>query len=197
MPRKRKDDWNETLAAGSPKYLTDEQLSAVLRAADEDRDTRFGLLVWTLALTGCRLSEALKLGWNDAMINGKGPVIRLRTLKRRRPEYRFIPVPDDLMNRWNRVRLQSDDPRPFPFPRQWAYERVREIMKRAGVSRDRCHPHVLRHTYAVRAVQRGVPMLALQRLLGHASPQTTAIYYRIIPDDLREWTDRLWNGDHG
>lgn len=41
---------------------------------------------------------------------------------------------------------------------------------------QRCAPHALRHTFASQAVAKEMPTDVLQRLLGHASLQTTSIY---------------------
>ena len=45
--------------------------------------------------------------------------------------------------------------------------------------------HALRHTYATRAIERGVPPKVLQKLLGHASLQTTMDTYVHVTDDFR------------
>jgi site-specific recombinase XerD len=46
------------------------------------------------------------------------------------------------------------------------------------------HPHAFRHAYATRLTRAGVGVLALQRLLGHARPDTTAKYVNLDLADL-------------
>ena len=45
-------------------------------------------------------------------------------------------------------------------------------------------PHVLRHTFAVTAVQKGISLPALQRLLGHDHLATTEIYLNLSPEEV-------------
>jgi integrase/recombinase XerD len=52
-------------------------------------------------------------------------------------------------------------------------------------------PHVLRHTFAVTAVQRGISLPALQRLLGHDRLTTTEIYLNLFPEEVvREFREK-------
>jgi site-specific recombinase XerD len=51
-----------------------------------------------------------------------------------------------------------------------------------GIHQYRKSPHVLRHTFSVTAVQKGISLPALQRLLGHDHLATTEIYLNLSPD---------------
>jgi integrase/recombinase XerD len=67
---------------------------------------------------------------------------------------------------------------------------VKRVANRAHISRP-VTPHVLRHTFAVMAVQKGISLPALQRLLGHDRLTTTEIYLNLSPEDVvREFRDK-------
>ncbi len=74
--------------------------------------------------------------------------------------------------------------------RRTAQKIVRRVAQRAGLRRP-VSPHVLRHTWTVAALQRGVPVWAVQQLLGHAHLATTEIYARgLAPEDaLQAWRE--------
>ena len=46
--------------------------------------------------------------------------------------------------------------------------------------------HVLRHTFASHFMMNGGNILALKKVLGHSSLQTTMIYAHLSPDHLQE-----------
>ena len=70
-----------------------------------------------------------------------------------------------------------------------------KVCDNAGIRR--ISMHALRHTYATRAIERGVPPKALQRLLGHASIKTTMDRYVHVTDDLLQEAVELFSAKVG
>ncbi len=54
------------------------------------------------------------------------------------------------------------------------YEKIKKLGRQAGIGK--LHPHMLRHTYGTRLYNVEQDLRFVQDQLGHASPNTTAIY---------------------
>ena len=68
---------------------------------------------------------------------------------------------------------------------------LKRVANRARISRN-VSPHVLRHTFAVTAIQKGISPLALQRLLDHDTLMTTEIYLNLSPEHVVEEFQQKW-----
>lgn len=68
---------------------------------------------------------------------------------------------------------------------------MKRVANRAAILRP-VSPHVLRHTFAVTAVQKGISLPTLQRLLGHEYLGTTQIYLNLSPEDVVGEFQRKW-----
>jgi integrase/recombinase XerD len=67
---------------------------------------------------------------------------------------------------------------------------VKRIANRAKIPRN-VTPHVGRHTHAVTALQRGISLASLQRMLGHDNIETTAVYLNISGEEAaREYREK-------
>ena len=66
---------------------------------------------------------------------------------------------------------------------------VRTHAKAAGVT-VRVTPYTLRHGCATHLLQNGADVRHVQKLLGHASVNTTAIYTHVAPEDLRRAVEK-------
>lgn len=58
--------------------------------------------------------------------------------------------------------------------------------RKAGIE-IRCHPHLLRHTFASEFLEDGGTLIELQAQLGHDRLETTAIYSHVSNERLRRW----------
>ena len=61
----------------------------------------------------------------------------------------------------------------------------------AGISRPVC-PHVLRHTFSVAALQKGISLAAIQTILGHDHLSTTQIYLNLSPEHVIDEFRAKW-----
>ena len=66
-----------------------------------------------------------------------------------------------------------------PWAPAGARSQLHQAATRAGVRR-RFAPHQLRHAHAVEMSREGVPLLVIQRRLGHADLAITSVYLRAI-----------------
>ena len=188
----------ELVDARGRKYLTANERTRFLAAVRAHPKPQVQTLARTLALTGCRVSEALAIRACDVDLDAAE--LRIATLKRRTEHWRAVPVPEDLVHALelvHRVRRAQASPRGrsaalWPVTRQAAHRQVAQLMSTAGIAGPQACPRGLRHSYGVAAVQAGVPLTTIAALLGHADVSTTAIYATAIGAEARELVSRLW-----
>ncbi len=176
--------------SGRRRYLCDAELTRFRRALlVADRPTR--AFCQLLAQSGCRISEALAT--TKMHLDADAKRVIFRTLKRRRTVFRAVPVPDNLMHelQWLASDLGDQD-RLWPWARQTGYRKVRAIMEAAKIKGPMAMPKGLRHAYGIRAASQNVPASLIQRWLGHADPETTAIYINAVGREERAFARRLW-----
>lgn len=79
----------------------------------------------------------------------------------------------------------------FSLHEQWfiGVRQVQKILKtvanRAKIIKP-VSPHVLRHTFATTALQKGISLAAVQKILGHNRLATTAIYLNFTDTHIIE-----------
>jgi integrase len=177
---------------GNRKYLNDGERRAFLRAARNDPDALRRAFALTLFYTGCRISEALNL--TAARVDLANRAIVFETLKRRKTGlFRSVPIPDALVELLRQVASRSaPSARVWSFSRASGYRLVKDCMARAGVKGGMASPKGLRHGFAVACLGHKIPLSTLQKWLGHARMETTAIYLEVSGDEERELAKRLW-----
>ncbi len=147
------------------------------------------LIVWTLLDTGLRIGELCSLTSQNVMwqqkalkVSGKGGPFGKMSKKR------IVPLSR---------RLQALLEPYFAVNDKWfvkirmAQNIVKDVANKAKISAP-VSPHVLRHTFATLAIQKGISLAALSKILGHDRLETTAIYLNLTPAHVGEEFHRKW-----
>ncbi len=145
---------------------------AKLRLVKKPR--RIATYIDLMLFTGLRVAEAQAIQPRDY----DAAVGRLRVIGKGK-KLRVVLIPPQFRKRFE-AHLRSLTKTPAPTTRT-----IERYVKKAGHDagiQSECCPHVLRHTFAVCALQAGISLAALQRLLGHSYLATTAIYLNLSPD---------------
>lgn len=179
---------------GRVRWITEAEQRSLLLGLEEAAEQRWHNpdhrdLAFFLVETGCRVSEALGLKWQDYNAeNCLGGQVTLWDTKG--GGHRTIPLTEiaqGVLEGRNALCSPFGDIDYQRFIRDW-----NKVRKDMGLQDDPDFvPHVLRHTFASRLVQRGASLLAVQKLLGHSRIEQTLIYAHLAPSDLKAAVDLL------
>jgi len=176
-------------STGARKYLIDSERRAFAREAKREVNTK-RLFCLALAASGARISELLAT--TAESIDRENGTLILRTLKQREKlSFRSVPLPRNLVSQLLKSIPAENGPI-WDWGRTNAWQMVKAVMRRAGISENLCKPKALRHGFAVSAGLAGVPLNVVQRWLGHARLETTAIYMSIVGPEERLLAKRTW-----
>ncbi|HEY2531301.1 MAG TPA: tyrosine-type recombinase/integrase [Xanthobacteraceae bacterium] len=173
-PRRLK---NKDYGRDGHKYLTPDQVEALIKAA---RDNRHGLrdsLMISLAWHhGLRVTELVGLRWNA--IDWKRADIAVNRLKNGKGNRRPLDG-NDLRGLRALYRDRTSDEWVFmsergPFTRDGFAKLLKAAADRAGVAN--AHPHALRHACGHALAMRGRDTRLIQDYLGHRNIQHTVGY---------------------
>jgi len=146
-------------------------------------------IYWFAIGTGMRLGELLGLRWGD--IDHKR---RLIHVQRQLSPYggittpksgksRIIPLSRTAEKALDMLSPGLPDSPVFTVGRSAFGEAMHALQAPIGKA---VTPHVLRHTFASWAVQAGVPLVVVARVLGHATTATTEVYAHLTPSHLQD-----------
>ena len=181
---------------GRRKYLNAAERRAFFKAAQSETDEARRAFCLTLFYTGCRISETLHLTAGRIDLSEKCVVFE--TLKRRRDGvFRAVPIPDSLAVLLGKLRTGVEpSARVWKLSRPTAYRMVKECMDKAGIAGGMACPKGLRHGFAIACIGKDIPLTTLQKWLGHARLETTAIYLAVVGEEERNLARRLWREEN-
>lgn len=185
-----------------PKTLGTDEVHRLIDTCERTRD-RF--LVTLLYETGMRVGQALGLRHEDIKTEDLEVHIVPRDnnpngARAKSKGAYMVPISMDIASLYTDYviddlgALDSDTLPDFVFVNIWdgergrpltyasVYDLFRRLSKKTGIQ---AHPHMLRHTRATEWIRGGMQLEVVQKLLGHASVQTTEIYLNLIDSDLK------------
>jgi integrase/recombinase XerD len=165
--------------------LTSAEADALLKAC---RTSEEKLVIWTLLDTGMRVSEAAALN-RDSVDTQNHTLTLYGKGHKGRKKRRVIELSPNLRTILEPHLISYDV---FGVTPRTMQRLLKRVASRAKIRRP-VTPHVLRHTFAVKALRRGVTLADLKNWLGHSKLDTTAIYLNLAPEDtLREFRTKMW-----
>jgi site-specific recombinase XerD len=191
------------------KFLNSREVAALRRTMEEQRrrgdryDIRKAAIVEILLGTGLRVSELCALVVGDVYVGGDSPNVLVRRGKGGKA--RLVAISVNLARylagfiTWKRSIGEPVAPTSPLVLSERGGSMHRSAVHRVWKSALECAGlplhhgvHATRHSYAVELYRRTRDLRLTQRLLGHASPNTTQVYASLLDEDVRRGVEAIW-----
>jgi len=188
-------------------YLEPEQVEKLIAAATNCRDALLVRIPWR---TGIRVGELISIRTGDIDFGNRAIVIKVQKMRKRDGKTierrRLVPIDQGTLDmikeylEWRKQFPYKGDLL-FPITRQRVNQIYWQLGRKAGIKEigdpavsqhRKLHPHILRHSFSIHCIKRGMSIERLQKILGHQSPTTTSVYLQYSVADLHEDYDKVW-----
>lgn len=170
------------------RRLTDDELNQLTAYIDELQEN-LRAAFWCMIGTGARVGEVAHLTATDVSLRGRSVFIDIKGAKW--GSDRCIPITNKKAARivWQFRQTVPIDNRPlFRVSKRTLQWYATRFSQKTGIT-FRCH--LLRHTYAAKMTEQGVPITTIQYILGHKSVTMTAHYAQSALVNVREITPEI------
>ncbi|MBU0470390.1 MAG: tyrosine-type recombinase/integrase [Nanoarchaeota archaeon] len=191
-----------------PAVLSKEHLLRVLSVME---DLRMVITVFLGIFLGLRISEIVKLEWDNIdLVYGEAKIKDAKNPYRFRTGYgkdRIVPINEMFLPVLKRWKLISEDKK-YVIPRKEhgnkkddatiksSQDRFHKYLQKAGIQeidnyqrdgrpRYKYHLHTLRHVCGTNLYRAGMDIYQIKEYLGHSDIETTQIYCDLAKDDLK------------
>ena len=167
------------------EIISDENIETLRDNCEEKRDLA---IIDILYSTGMRVGELVNLDINDLDFEERECVVYGKGDKERRVYFDArtkLHLQNYLDSRCdsNKALFVSLN---YPYDRlqiSGVESRLRELGRKLNI--DRIHPHKFRRTMATRAIDKGMPIEQVQKLLGHQQIDTTMKYAMVNQSNVK------------
>ena len=184
---------------GRNRFLTAKEIGRILATCDRLGYADLRAFIWQAGVTGCRKSELLPRRWDELVLDGQHPHIRIPTTKNDEPK--FMPLPEEAIAALRQLpsygsseylfpakpNPKAPDPQKFSKPHAWDLgKKWRRVCRIAKVTDARIHD--LRHFTASALFSNDVPDDRIRRVTGHRSKELDR-YVHFSPEFKNQTVD--------
>jgi len=185
-----------------PSVMSKYEVDLIIRSVDfaplrcRKNNVRDKLVLSLLYYTGIRKSELLNLNWTDINLSKSTLIIR----RGKGGKDRLIPLHKEvtrLLDQYleKRLPLKTEALIIGEQGRRLCNSSFVSLLKMyltlSGLKRKGYSAHTFRHSFATHLVEAGVDLFKVQRLMGHASLDTTKIYINFNSSQMARAIERL------
>ncbi|MFA6990164.1 MAG: site-specific tyrosine recombinase/integron integrase [Candidatus Gastranaerophilaceae bacterium] len=183
-----------------PNFLTENEIEEIFESINTDSPAGFRnrTIFELLYATGMRISElsgltfgSLNIEENEITVFGKGSKERI-VLISNRVKTLLIKYLEEVRSKFvcDEEKIKETTP---VFINNTGYKLQQRSIRRllAEIARDlkipkKVSPHVFRHSFATKLLEKGADLRVVQELLGHASISNTQIYTHVSTERLKQ-----------
>lgn len=185
-----------------PDFFSEKEIDSLLTANEKRTDKlkdRDQALLMLMFASGLRASEVVNLTFNQVDFDS-----RIMKVSGKGNKDRLVPFTNSakeaMLNYINGLRkdLLKEDTKYIFLNSQGNKMTVRgleyildEIEAKTGLY-GKIHPHMLRHSFATKMLNRGADLRTIQELLGHSSIETTSIYTHVAYENMKETYEKTF-----
>lgn len=185
-----------------PDFFSEKEIDSLLTANEKRTDrlkNRDQALLMLMFASGLRASEVVNLTFNQVDFDN-----RIMKVSGKGNKDRLVPFTNSakeaMLNYINGLRkdLLKEDTKYIFLNSKGNKMTVRgleyildEIEAKTGLY-GKIHPHMLRHSFATKMLNRGADLRTIQELLGHSSIETTSIYTHVAYENMKETYEKTF-----
>lgn len=165
---------------------TEKEYNQLLAYCDQ-HNAKFAYIVRLLGTTGCRVSELIQFTYDQiqegtVILKGKGSKYRRFFFTKQMQQEAKGKSGYVCLNRYG-----------SQMTTRGIAQELKNLGEKAGIAREKMHPHAFRHFFAKMYLQKTKDVVSLADILGHGSVDTTRIYLQKSQDEQKREINRVVN----
>lgn len=162
-----------------PIVLSVEEIQ---RMFDVCENVKHKVILAILYSCSLRVSELINLKWND--IDRSRMIINIRQAKGKKDRQvglneKLIELLESYYRQYKPNEYILNGQSSQQYSKESVGQVIKQLAEKAGIENKRVYTHLIRHCSATHMLEGGLDLNLIQRLLGHSSVKTTAIYAHI------------------